>query len=111
MTTQTGFRQDNLGSYIDKDPEATLVYSLDWTNWLEPGDLIANSQMTVSTITGDAAPVTISTQGVQINDNVTYVELSGGSTGNVYTVTNTITTANLSVDVRRFRLKVVQRYL
>lgn len=109
MTTQTGFKQDVQGSYIEKDPGSTLIYSLDWTDWLETGDSIANSVMVVNTIVG-ASNVTVVSSGIQ-NANVTYAELSGGSAGNTYTVTNTVTTDNGLVDVRRFKLKVVNRYL
>ena len=110
MTTQTGFKQDVQGSYIEKDPGATLVYSLDWSDWLEANDFIANSTMSVGTVAG-ASNVTVVTSGLTNNGTVTYAELSGGSAGHTYTVTNTITTDNGAVDVRRFKLKVVNRYL
>lgn len=111
MTTQTGFRQDNIGSYIDKDPGATLVYSIDWTDWLESGDAIANSAMTTTTITGDPAPLTIVSNGFQANTDIAYAEISGGSAGNLYTITNTITTENGLIDRRAFRIRVQARYL
>lgn len=111
MTTQTGFRQDNLGSYIDKDPEAVLIYQIDWSDWMPTNDTIANSTMTVSTIAGDPTPLVRIDQGFQANTSITYAELDNGSAGNVYTVTNTITTTDGAVDVRRFRVRVVQRYL
>lgn len=107
MTTQTGFKQDTYGSYIDKDPAAVLVYSLDWNDWIETNESVANSVMTVSTISGDPNAMTIKTSG--FTGNVTYAELQRGSAGNVYTVTNTITTTDGAVDARRFRVKVVNR--
>jgi hypothetical protein len=109
MTTQTGFKQDHLGSWIDKDPAAVLVYSLDWNDWIESNDTIANSVMTVSTITGDPNPLAVKSSG--FTGNVAYAELEDGSAGNVYTVTNTITTTDGAVDARRFRVKVQNRYL
>ncbi len=111
MTTQTGFRQDHLGSYIDKDPGAVLTYQIDWSDWMPANDTIANSTMTVSTVTGDPTPMLVTDSGFQANTSITYAELDNGSAGNVYTVTNTITTTDGAVDVRRFRVKVVQRYL
>ncbi len=111
MTTQTGFRQDHLGSYIDKDPGAVLTYQIDWSDWMPANDTIANSVMTVSTIAGDPTPMLVTDSGFQANTSITYAELDNGSAGNVYTVTNTITTTDGAVDVRRFRVKVVQRYL
>ena len=107
MTTQTGFKQDTYGSWIDKDPAAVLVYSLDWNDWIGNNDSIANSVMTVSTISGDPNAMTVKSSG--FTGNVTYAELQRGSAGNVYTVTNTITTADGAVDARRFRVKVANR--
>ena len=111
MTTQTGFRQDTLGSYIDKDPGAILTYSIDWSDWMPANETIANSVMAVSTISGDPSPMIVIEQGFQANAAVAYAELDNGSAGNIYTVTNTITTTNGAVDVRRFRIRVVQRFL
>jgi hypothetical protein len=109
MTTQTGFKQDTYGSYIDKDPAAVLVYSLDWNDWIETNETVANSVMAVSTISGDPNAMTIKSSG--FTGNVTYAELQAGSAGNVYTVTNTITTTDGAVDARRFRVKVLNRNL
>ena len=111
MTTQTGFKQDTYGSYIDKDPGAVLTYSIDWSDWMPANDTIANSVMTASTSAGDPSALVVISSGFQANTSVTYAELDNGSAGNVYTVTNTITTTDGAVDVRRFRIKVVQRYL
>lgn len=97
--------------YIDKDPTAILVYSVNWTEWISATDLLTTSNIAVSTITGDPTPVTIVSQGFIANANVAYAELSGGSVGNTYTVTNTITTEDGSRDARRFRLRVTPRYL
>lgn len=111
MTTQTGFRQDNTGSYIDKDPGAVLTYSIDWSEWMPANDTIANSVMTVSTITGDTSPMVVISSGFVANTSIAYAELDNGSAGNIYTVTNTITTTDGAVDVRRFRVRVTPRYL
>jgi hypothetical protein len=107
MTTQTGFKQDTYGSYIEKDPAAVLVYSLNWSDWIEPNKTVANSTMTVSNIAGDPSALTIKSSG--LTANISYAELQAGSAGNVYTVTNTITTSDGSVDARRFRVKVMNR--
>jgi hypothetical protein len=109
MTTQTGFKQDVTGSYIDKDPAAILIYTMDWSQWISPGDAIASSTFAVSTIAG-ASNVVIETSSVQTADHRALVELSGGTAGSTYIVTNTITTENGAVDARRFKLKVVDRF-
>lgn len=109
MTTQTGFKQDVQGSYIEKDPAAQLIYTVDWTAWLDTGDHVDSSTFTVGAIAG-ASNVTIVSSGIQ-NNKLAYVELAGGTAGHTYTVTNTITTKDAAHDVRRFKLKVVNRYL
>jgi hypothetical protein len=48
--TLTGFKQDRVGVYIEKDPYAVLDYSLDFTNWMPSGDTIASRTVTVETI-------------------------------------------------------------
>lgn len=106
-TTQTGFRQDSLGSYIEKDPAAQLTYVLDWSDWMPEGDSLDSATFTVSAPTG-ASNVTIISSGV--TGDTAYVEVAGGTAGQVYTVINTITTADGKIDRRRFRLRVVERY-
>lgn len=106
-TTQTGFRQDAQGSYIDKDPAAQLTYVMDWSDWMPEGDSLSSTTFSVPAVTG-AANVTIVSSGVQ--GNTAYVELAGGTAGTTYTVINTIVTADGKQDRRRFRLRVTERY-
>jgi len=109
MPDISGFKKDTIGSYIVKDPEAYLTYTVDWVDWVPGGDSLSTSTFTTSTISGDAAPIVIAattTIGAQA-----VVEISGGSAGELYTITNTITTTNGETDIRRFRIRVEQRYL
>jgi len=109
MTTITGYKQDHKGSYISKDPNAQLVYQMDWTtDWMPTGDQLSTVNYTVETISGDANPVVIESSGIQ--GGLAYVELSGGSDKNVYTVTCNITTNDGITDSRRFRIKCEERY-
>lgn len=111
MTYKTGYKQDVKGSWIPKDPDAQLVYAVDWgTEWLSQGNSIATVVFTVSTYTGDLNPLAIVSSGIQAGD-VTYVELSGGTPNEIYTVTCTVTTSDSDIDARRFRVKVEDRYL
>jgi hypothetical protein len=110
MSTITGYKKDTVGSYIDKDPSARLVYSMDWSEWLPSGDTLASASYTISTITGDAAPIVRHSQGVS-GSAISYVELSGGTAKEIYTVTATVTTVDGNTDSRAFRLKVANRYL
>lgn len=97
-----GFRKDREGAYIVKDPQSTLDYSVDWSDWVSTGDDIITSVWTLSTITGDTAP--ISNEDTNLSSNVATVWISGGQLGKIYTVTNTITTDNGLIDERFFRL-------
>jgi len=107
MATLTGFLQDNDGAYIDKDPSAILSYTLDWSEWLPTSTTISTSTWTISTISGDASPVTSVT--TTNSGNTTIIKISGGTAGKVYTITNTITTSGSLTDRRNFRIKVKNR--
>jgi hypothetical protein len=110
MSTITGYKKDTVGVYIDKDPGARLIYSMDWSEWLQAGDNITGATYAVSTVSGDTQPIVKHEEGVQ-NNTVTFVELSGGKDQEIYTVTATITTSNGNIDKRRFRIKVINRFL
>jgi len=112
MSTTTGFKQDNFGAYIDKDPHAVLNYTVDWTDWID-GDTIATSTWaitTYSTSTVDTTVLTVDNSGIS-GTKKSVVTLSGGTVGNVYNVRNTIVTADDLTESRAFRVKVVNRYL
>lgn len=110
MSTITGYKKDTVGSYIEKDPEARLVYSMDWSEWLPVGDSLATATYTISTITDDTDPIVKHTQGITGGD-ISFVELSGGKTKEIYTVTAEVTTVDGNTDRRAFRIKVINRYL
>ena len=42
----TGFQQINQQLWINKDPEAQLFYTFDWSEWLVSGDTIASAVYT-----------------------------------------------------------------
>ena len=46
MPSLTGFQEDRVGVYIEKDPYAVLDYTLDWTNWMPDGDTITSVAVT-----------------------------------------------------------------
>ena len=110
MTTITGYKQDHKGSYISKDPNAQLVYQMDWTtDWMPTGDSLASVSYDIETISGDATPLAEESSGIQ--DGIAYVELSGGTARNTYTVTCNIVTNDGITDSRRFRIKCEERYV
>jgi len=109
MATLTGFQQDRVGHFIEKDPYAVLDYSLDFQNWLPSGDTISSVTVTAETISGDAAPLTI--DSTSNTTTVATANISGGTVGNIYNVEYKIETANSLRDSRNFRIKVVERQI
>ena len=106
---RTGFQQTNTGLVVDKDNEAQLIYTFDWSEWLESSDTIATVAYEVAARRNDPAAMVIESQGIADNNTKTYVELSGGAATKVYIVTAKVTTANGLVDRRNFRVNVVDR--
>jgi hypothetical protein len=105
---KTGFLKDVQGIYIVKDPEAQLIYTFDWSEWLPVGDAISAVEYTLQVRANDPSPLVRESQGVQ-SGTKTYVEISGGGVGKIYTVTAEVTTEDGSVDRRNFRIKVENR--
>jgi hypothetical protein len=109
MATVTGFLQDNDGVYIDKDTSAKLTYTLDWSQWLPTGQTISTSNWSLETFSGDAAPLV--NEAASIVSSKTLITISGGTSGKIYKVYNTITTSGGLIDRRYFRLKLKSRSL
>jgi hypothetical protein len=106
--TRSGYEKDNIGSWIAKDPSSQLTYSMDWSQWLPEGDTLASASYSLQVRANDPAPLVKVSQGTQ-SGTISYVELSGGQVGKLYTVTATITTVDGLTDRRSFRLKVENR--
>lgn len=104
MTTLTGYKRDNDGLYIDKDPESVLNYTFDWSNWLASGESITSTTFTVDSITGDSDPLTVDSYIIVSGNKKTQVVLSGGTAGNIYTVRNTIVTDESETERKFFRV-------
>lgn len=107
MAVRSGFEQTIQGLTIQKDTEAQLVYTFDWSEWLPEGDTIDTSEYSITARANDPDPLVIESQG-KSGDN-TYVELSNGQEGKTYTVTCKVTTTEGLVDRRNFRVKVLAR--
>lgn len=85
-----------------KDPQAVLDWIWDWTDWMDTGEQIATSTFTVT-------PPGIT---IDSDENSLYsatVWLSGGTEGQVYSVTNTITTNQGRTDERSITIRVTNR--
>jgi hypothetical protein len=101
MPNLTGFQEDRVGAYIEKDPYAVLDYSLDWTNWMPSGDTITSISVTAdSGITIDSTTNT---------DFIATAYISGGTAGTIYNIEFKIVTTNGLQDSRNFRIKVIER--
>jgi hypothetical protein len=108
MSTITGYQQDKEGTWIAKDPEARLVYTMDWTQWLHQGQSIIAVNYTENSRANDANPLVILDEGVQSGVK-TYAEIQGGTVNRIYTVTAAITLDDSSIDRRAFRIKIENR--
>lgn len=83
-----------------KDPDAVLDYKIDWTDWLSGDTISASSWAAEAGITIDS----------DTNDTTSAtVWLSGGTAGQVYEVTNHITTASGRADDRTLTFQVDER--
>ena len=107
MATRSGFVQTLQGLTIEKDVEAKLAYTFDWVDWLPQGDSLSTVDYTITARANDPDPLVKVSQGIQ--GTKTYVELSDGQLGKVYTVTAKITTNDGLIDRRNFRVKVLNR--
>lgn len=84
-----------------KDPDATLNYTFDWSQWLENGEVIQTSVFTVEsglTNSGDSNDTTTAT-----------ITLSGGTVGESYTVTNRVTTNGGQIDDRSITISIAEQ--
>lgn len=85
----------------DKDPEAKLDYSIDWSDWLETGDEISTSTWTV--------PSGITKDSDSKSTQITTIWLSGGTDGEDYDLTNHIVTTDGREDDRTITIRVKER--
>jgi hypothetical protein len=83
-----------------KDPSATLDYTIDWSNWLGT-DTISTSTWTV--------PNGLTKESDSNTTTTATVWLSGGTVGEIYTVTNHIVTTSGREDDRSIRIAMAQR--
>jgi hypothetical protein len=105
----TGYQKDQQGIYILHDPLAQLIYVFDWSDWLPQGDTVASVNYTLQVRANDPTPLVRVSQGTNAGGTQTFVEISGGGAGKIYTVTAAIVTTDGSIDRRNFRVKVENR--
>jgi hypothetical protein len=105
---RSGFQATNTGLTIDKDPEAQLTYTLDWSSWLEGSDTVTSATWSAAARRNDPTPIVVESSGIQ-DENKTYVELSGGQADKTYVITVEIGTSDGLTDRRNFRVNCVNR--
>jgi len=106
---RTGFQQTNTGLEIEKDVEAQLTYTFDWSEWLPTNDTISTVEYTAAARRNDPTPIVIKNSGIANDDTTTYVELSSGQSNKTYIITAKVETSDGLIDRRNFRVNVVDR--
>lgn len=86
---------------VTKDPDATLDYGFDWTNWMQTSETISTVAWTVATGLTKGSEDT--------GDYIAKVWLSGGTAGQRYTVACKITTNQSRIDERTMTIIVEER--
>lgn len=96
------------GGMHEKDPSDSLMYAFDW-DFYEPLAEGVQISGVVHTIAGPDASLTKVVDNY--SDRATYIQLTGGTVGRVYTVSSKITTNETTVQTieRSFKVYVRQR--
>ena len=106
---------------IDKDPNAVLDYSFDWSLWMCDDDTIAELEtLTTGTLVVDSTliesiPAILADPDADppvvgvIGTHITTAVVSGGTPGQTETVTHRITTAEGRIEDRTMWFKVKER--
>lgn len=84
-----------------KDPDAVLDWVWDWNEWLDDGETISTSTFIAS--------VGITVTSTSNTTKTATVWLSGGTAGQVYQVTNRISTSVGRTDDRSITIRVTER--
>lgn len=105
--TISGFELKGNMLTIEKDTEANLSYSFDWSDWLTGTDTLSTVEYSVQARLNDPKPIVIESSGIAIAK--TYCFLSGGQLNKSYQVSCKITTVSGLVERRVFTVNVVNR--
>jgi hypothetical protein len=93
-------------SFLLKDPEAVLDYTIDWgAEYLAAGELLALSAWSVT----PDEPGGLSVAGNDFDATTATAKATGGIAGHIYSLANRITTAAGRVDERSIAIRVENR--
>jgi hypothetical protein len=81
-----------------KDPEAILVFGIDWVNLVPAGGSLSGVTWEV--------PSGITQAGASVTGTTGLIKLSGGTSGATYEVVGVATFSDGQVDVRRLKISV-----
>ena len=79
--------------------DSRLDYRVDWSQWLDDDDEIVTSVW--------SAPDDLTVVTDSLMDAITTIWLTGGQSGQTYTIKNTITTRMSRIHCRSFRLGIL----
>jgi len=86
-----------------KDPGAVLDYSIDWgAGYLQSGETLSSSIWTIF-------PADMTQNSASNAAGVTSITVSGGAVGQIYQLTNRITTSQERTDERSITVRVEHR--
>jgi hypothetical protein len=77
-----------------KDPDETVIYTMDWTNRLNSGASVSSINATTGAVGSPSGLTFASTSIVSGSTVKTSTKISGGTNGTDYTVTWTVTTSD-----------------
>ena len=93
-------------SFLLKDPDAVLDYSIDWgAEYLADGELLAASEWSVT----PDLPGGIAVVGSDFDATTSTVRAAGGVAGQLYVLANRVTTAVGRIDDRSIVIRVEKR--
>lgn len=86
-----------------KDPDASLDYGVDWSDYLGEGEVLTESTWSVT------PPDGLVIAGESATDTIAGVIVSGGVRGDIYRLVNRVTTTAARVDERSIIIRVEHR--
>lgn len=93
-------------SFLLKDPDAVLDYTIDWgADYLASDELLAASEWSV--IPDEQGGITV--EGNDFDASTSTVKAGGGIAGRIYRLVNRVTTAAGRIDERSIVLRVEDR--
>lgn len=91
-----------MANLFEKDRDAVLDFGIDWSTWLEDGEILVSSQWLVPEGLARIDD-TYDTSGRVV------VWLSGGTAGTTYRLTNRVQTSRNRTDDRSIFVRVLER--